>query len=254
MATGTTSSTLEIGTTFTPSFLLSIGASGTLGLSSSASGTIIQNGVISGTLGLSSSAQAFARYAADVLSQLGLSSSASSVFTVRVDTRSVLWLSDSVSRPQPDRTQYSVSLDTGAAAEYDGFDFAGYARGDNGTYAYADGKVYRLRPGTDDGAAVTASIDFGTVPLASSTEDNHIEDIFFGVDTDGVISAVLNVDGVEYEYPVITRGELIRAVLSRSVRGRSWNVSIRTTDATHFYLESVELHVGGTARWHTSRK
>ena len=162
---------------------------------------------------------------------------------------SLLALSDSsVASSTLDR-QYAVNIATGAVSPYTGFGFSAYARCGQETFGSKTDGLYRIRRGDDNGTPISADIDLGELDIGSRTKLKHIEDMFLGVDTDGNVTVTTKVDGVEYTYDVLRRGELMRAVLSRSLRGRSWNVRINVADASILDLEFVEIHTGTTLRW-----
>jgi hypothetical protein len=149
-------------------------------------------------------------------------------------------------------TQYAVNITTGALTTYTGYDFLRYATAGQTSFgAKADG-VYRIRPGDDDGAPRPVYIDFGTL-LVDSPLVKSIEMVNLAVDTDGQVFVRLVTGHSDKLYRVVSRQEASRAVTSRGVGGRSWNVSLEVEDSTDFVLDMVELSVATSSRRWASR-
>lgn len=143
--------------------------------------------------------------------------------------------------------QYAINVLTGAVTTYNGFDFLGYAKAGTNVYAYKPDGVYLLRAGDDDGLPIEIDIDFGTSSYGAATLKN-VEDVYFGLATDGEVYMRANTDGVEHTYHVIDRGATMRALMARGVSGRRWNLALEVVDATEFELDLVEVRVSTSRR------
>lgn len=81
-----------------------------------------------------------------------------------------------------------------------------------------------------------------------------VEAVNLAVDSDGQMFVRLVTGDSDRLYRVVHREEISRAVASRGVGGRSWNVSLEVEDSTDFVLDMVELSVAtGSRRWASRR-
>jgi hypothetical protein len=148
--------------------------------------------------------------------------------------------------------QYAVNVLTSALTNYSGFKFTAFASVGQTLYgAKADG-VYRARAGDDDGATLNAYVDFGTSDFGASTVKS-VEAVYLGVATDGELYARMETGTHSRLYRVVPRGDMMRAKPAAGVNARLWNVSLEIVDVTEFELDLVEIQVGVSSRRWTSR-
>ena len=225
--------------------------SNTLSLSDAYSTSIgYASAVDSSQLALSSYASATITVSGVVDSVLGLASSVAAAYNVVASTMSTLLLSDTSGVVNSRRVQYAVNANTGGVAEYSGFDFDGFTRSGQRTYAFTPTGVFALAPGADDaGQPIDASVDFGDKTLGS-VGNKFIEYVHLGVDTDGTVDVTLVADGVSRTYPAATRDGMTRAPTAKGIVGRKWGVHVAIKDATRAELDAVDIEVGvNGSRW-----
>jgi hypothetical protein len=143
--------------------------------------------------------------------------------------------------------QFAVNAITNSLTTYSGFDFDAFARTSDQTYAAREDGVYLIRPGDDNGEPIDIFLDFGATTHGTTTVKT-VEDVFFGMTTDGQVFLRANVDGVEHLYQVEQRGETTKALMSRGAWGRRWNLSLEVIDAVDFELDFVEVMVAASVR------
>lgn len=184
-----------------------------------------------------------------VIDALVLQDSYSFTQVVQALIQSGLAISGSSTAAQRALMQYAVNVLTGALSTYSGFAFTGFAQAGNNVYGCKDDGVYVVRAGDDDGDPITIDIDFGATGYGQPTAKT-IEAAYLGVATDGQVYLRANADGIERRYRVVQRGPIMRALLSRGVTGRRWNLAIEVVDATEFELDLVEIMVAvNNRRW-----
>lgn len=148
--------------------------------------------------------------------------------------------------------QYAVNVQTSALTTYVNFDFQSYANVGQDLYGSKPDGVYRVRQGDDDGQGINAYIDFGTSTFGS-TKVKSLGATYLGVATDGQLYLRVETETTDKLYRVIQRGPIMRAVPSKGIGARQWNVSLEVADATEFEMDTLEIQVGvSSGRW-TSR-
>lgn len=148
--------------------------------------------------------------------------------------------------------QYAVNVQTSAITTYVNFDFLAYANVGQDLYGAKPDGVYLVRPGSDDGAGINAFIDFGTSTFGS-TKVKSVSAAYLGVATDGELYLRMETEDTDKLYRVVQRGHIMRALPSKGIAARQWNVSLEVVDATEFEIDTLEIQVGvSSGRW-TSR-
>lgn len=183
-----------------------------------------------------------------VFEALALGSNVSAVRALTAVVRSGLLLGGDASRGSANQ-QYAVNALTAALSTYTGFNFNSYAMAGGQSFASRQDGVYIMRPGDDDGAPISVTIDFGEFEYGSIKAKN-VEDIFLGLTTDGEVIVTLRADGTDYAYKAIQRGAHHLVEASKGVNARRWNMVLESVDATEFVLDSMEHIVNlSTRRW-----
>lgn len=146
-----------------------------------------------------------------------------------------------------ERAQYAVNQNTGAPTQYVGFDFSGFAWTGTQLYGSRPDGVYLVRPGDDDGQALSGMIDFGASDYGTS-QAKRVDSVYFGMHTDACVTLRLATDSGDHRYPVSRNGPMSRAVGAKGASGRLWNMRLDFEEATHFELDTTEALVGASTR------
>lgn len=151
--------------------------------------------------------------------------------------------------PNYQPVQYAVNVLTSALTTYVNFDFASFTNVGQQLYGSKRDGVYLVRPGDDDGEPISGVIDFGTMTF-NSTKIKSVSMVYLGVDTDGQLYVRMQTSTTDKLYRVVQRGDIMRAVPSKGIGSRQWNVSLEFVDATQFELDTLELLPGiSSGRW-----
>lgn len=158
-----------------------------------------------------------------------------------------LRVSDAADFGRRDPLQYAVNVATGALTSYQGFDFSSFARIGGQLYgAKADG-IYLIAGEGDDGAPISAWIDFGDDDMDESYV-KQIDVAWLGLGTDAQCFLRVTADSGRERIYRVQGASTRRAKLKSGVRGRTWRVVLELVDASYAKLDFVELNVGLTQR------
>lgn len=160
-----------------------------------------------------------------------------------------LRLRSTLDTTERDLIQYALNVDTGGVARYTGYDFSGFAKAGQVTYGWNKRGVYALGHDTDDGAPISAQVDFGRMGGAD-LKAKHIEGLFLGIHTDGKVYVRLRspVDGKDRVYRARQRRESSRVNVGRGLTARRWDFILEVVDASNVELDSIEFISGVSAR------
>lgn len=144
--------------------------------------------------------------------------------------------------------QYALNLGTGGVSRYTGYEFSGYCSTDTATYAWDNDKLYLLGGDSDDGTAISGTVDLGQLPTGTLMS-SHMEGVYLGIATDGTVYARITADGKpERVYRAVQRGRSTRVNTGKGVTARKWNVSFEIVDASHVELDSIQFVLNAAAR------
>ena len=182
-----------------------------------------------------------------IFDNLGLSYTLTFQQAMEAFIRAGLLIAGDTSSARRMAVQFAVNALTNSLTTYSGFDFDDFARTSDQTYAARPDGVYLIRPGDDNGEPIDIFLDFGAMTYGTTTVKT-IEDVFFGMTTEGQVFLRANVDGIEHTYRIEQRGETTKALMSRGTWGRRWNLSLEVIDAVDFELDFVEVMVAASVR------
>lgn len=173
-----------------------------------------------------------------------------------VDARAVLYaaieaglvFSDDARSVRGELLQYVTNVLTGAVARYSGFGFDGFCHVGMDTYAWRRDGLYKVGAETDNGALISAIIDFAADDF-DTAQRKRLDAVFFGISTDGCMFAKVTDDtGCSVTYRVLPRGSEARANTQRGNSSRHWRLQLQIIDASYAELDNVEWVVGATGR------
>lgn len=157
-------------------------------------------------------------------------------------------VSDDAAATRATLLQYATNLVTGAVSRYDGFDFQGFCSVGLDTYGWKADGLYKIGAETDDGALISALVDFAANDF-DTAQRKRMDAVFFGLSTDGeMLAKVTDDNGDAVTYRVMPRGSEARANMQRGDSSRYWRVQLQIIDATYAELDNVEWVVGATGR------
>lgn len=173
-----------------------------------------------------------------------------------VDAQAVLFaaiesglaFSDDAASVRGELLQYATNVLTGAVARYSGFGFDGFCSVGLDTYGWKKDGLYKIGADTDNGALISAIVDFAASDF-DTAQRKRLDAVFFGLSTDGEILAKVTDDyGDAVTYRVMPRGSEARANTQRGGSSRYWRLQLQIIDATYAELDNVEWVVGSTGR------
>lgn len=144
--------------------------------------------------------------------------------------------------------QYATNLATGAVTRYEGFTFDGFCRVGMNTYAFRKEGLYLVESTSDDGAPITAQIDFPAEDFGS-TQGKRIGNLFLGLQTDGYVYArTVEDSGQEMNGTAYRRRSEMRADFGRGRASRHWRLRLDIVEASTAELDNIEWVVVATGR------
>lgn len=157
-------------------------------------------------------------------------------------------MSDDAASTRATLLQYATNLVTGAVSRYEGFDFQGFCSVGMDTYGWKSDGLYKVGAETDNGALISAMVDFAANDF-DTAQRKRMDAVFFGLSTDGdMLAKVTDDNGDSVTYRVMPRGSEARANMQRGDSSRYWRVQLQIIDATYAELDNVEWVVGATGR------
>lgn len=228
-------------------------ASATLELSTFAGGKALVYGPpAQSTLQLSTFADARVHVHGEAaFAYLALSTFAGSRHTVTGSARAELLLStvvygDGATREPP---QYAVNALSGALSRYQGFGFDSFASCGQALYGARANGVYLIGADDDNGVPISARADLG-LHRFDIARTKVLSAVWIGAETDGEASVRLRTGGQDYTYRALGKGEMLRAVPGKGLKGRGWRIELEVNDATQARVDMVELSAGiSDRRW-----
>jgi len=186
---------------------------------------------------------------ARLVESLVLSSSARANFILHAVLRSGLIISDYSSQSRNEAIQYATNIATGAVTRYSGFGFTNFCRVGQDLYGVRPDGLYKIDGSTDDGETLSALIDFAADDQGSP-RTKRMENVFFGIATDGVAYARLTDDfGRDAKYRLIQRDSSeARINPAKGVSSRYWRLRLEIEDATYAELDNIEWVAATGAR------
>lgn len=183
--------------------------------------------------------------------RIGINDSASIGSVIEILSREGINVSDSMSSlSRQESLQYAVNLSTGAASSYSGFNFKGFTRVGDVSYAWDDAGIYRIGSNTDNGKAISAMVDFGISDFGIANR-KVIPTAWLGLRTDGQVYLRVNSDGDNGDsviYKAIESKDTFKSAFGRGLAGRQWSIALEIKDSSFASLDSIELEISTSQR------
>lgn len=186
---------------------------------------------------------------AKLMETLALQSAASASMVFETIIRSGLLFSDFSSKSRNQALQYATNLLTGTVTRYDGFEFTSFCRVGSELWATRPDGLYKIGGSTDNGEFLSFLIDFAADDQGSP-RTKRLENIFFGITTDGQTLARLTDDfGREQTYRLIQRDSSeARINTAKGASSRFWHLRLEGVGATYAELDNIEWVAATGAR------
>lgn len=180
---------------------------------------------------------------------LALPTSASANMVLQAILRSALSLSDFSSKARNEALQYATNIATGAVTRYSGFGFNSFCRVGTDLWATRSDGLYKVGGSTDNGEFLSYLIDFAADDQGSP-RTKRLENIFFGISTDGYTYARLRDDfGREQTYRLTQRDSSeARIDPAKGASSRFWQLRLEGQDATYAEIDNIEWVAATGAR------
>jgi hypothetical protein len=180
---------------------------------------------------------------------LALPVNASANLVLETILRSGISLSDYSSRARNEAIQYATNIATGAVTRYSGFGFSSFCRVGTDLWATRPDGLYKIGGSTDNGEYLSYLIDFAADDQGSP-RTKRLENIFFGISTDGYTMARLKDDfGREFTYRLIQRDSSeARIETSKGASSRFWQLRLEGQAATYAEIDNIEWVAATGAR------
>ncbi|MFK3971114.1 hypothetical protein ACI2KS_10345 [Pseudomonas sp. NPDC087358] len=184
---------------------------------------------------------------------LALPSNASANLILETVLRSGLAISDYSSQSRNEALQYATNVATGAVTRYSGFGFNSFCRVGTDLWATRPDGLYKIGGDTDNGDLLSYLIDFAADDQGTP-RTKRLENIFFGIQTDGRTYARLTDDfGREQTYRLIQRDSSeARIETAKGASSRFWQLRLEGEEATYAEIDNIEW-VAATGSRRTKR-
>jgi hypothetical protein len=145
--------------------------------------------------------------------------------------------------------QYATNIATGAVTRYVGFGFTSFCRVGQVLYGVRQDGLYKIGGDTDDGKLLSFLIDFAAEDQGTA-RTKRLENIFFGITTDGQALARLKDDyGREITYKLIQRDSSeSRINTAKGVSSRYWHLRLEVEEASYAEIDNIEWVAATGAR------
>lgn len=180
---------------------------------------------------------------------LALPTAASANLVLETILSSGISISDYSSQARNEALQYATNIATGAVTRYSGFGFSSFCRVGTDLWATRPDGLYKVGGETDDGQLLSFLIDFAADDQGSP-RTKRLENIFFGIATDGQTYARLTDDfGREQSYRLIQRDSSeARINTAKGSSSRYWQLRLEGVDASFAEIDNIEWVAATGAR------
>lgn len=204
---------------------------------------------ISESLQLGSVLEVVVAIDARLIEILALPTNASASMVLEAVLRSGLLVSDFSSQARNEALQYATNIATGAVTRYSGFGFNSFCRVGTDLWATKSDGLYKVAGETDNGELLSFLIDFAADDQGSQ-KTKRLENIFFGITTDGYTLARLTDDfGREQVYRLIQRDSSeARINTAKGASSRFWKLRLEGEAASYAEIDNIEWVAATGAR------
>ena len=137
---------------------------------------------------------------------------------------------------------WALHMDSMGSTRYEGYDFNSFMTIDGQTYGVNATGIHRLEGSTDDGAAIPASVDFGSLSFGTNSR-KALPYVYVGMSSTGKTVLKVESDGQTYYYTARDSTELMKShrfELGRGLRSTFYGLSL-TTDGEAFDLHNIDF-------------
>lgn len=137
---------------------------------------------------------------------------------------------------------WALHMDSMGSTRYEGFDFNSFMTIDGKTYGVNATGIHRLEGTTDDGAAIVAAVDFGSLSFGTNSR-KALPYVYVGMSSNGKTVLKVESDGRTYFYTARDSTELMKAHRfepGRGLRSTFYGLSI-TSDGDAFDLHNIDF-------------
>lgn|GEM_PF-2374519 len=145
--------------------------------------------------------------------------------------------------------QYVTNIATGAVTRYTGYGFGSFCRVGQDLYATRADGLYKVGGSTDNGDLLSCLIDFAANDLGAN-QTKRLENIFFGISTDGRAYARLEDDfGRQFSYRLIQRDSSeARIDTAKGASSRFWKLRLEIEEVSYAEIDNIEWVAATSAR------
>jgi hypothetical protein len=186
---------------------------------------------------------------AKLLEVLALPSFADANMVLEAVLSSGISISDYSSQARNEALQYATNIATGAVTRYSGFGFNSFCRVGTELWATRPDGLYKIGGDTDNGQLLSYLIDFAADDQGNP-RTKRLENIFFGISTDGRTYARLKDDfGREQTYRLIQRDSSeARINTAKGASSRFWQLRLEGEEASYAEIDNIEWVAATGAR------
>lgn len=137
---------------------------------------------------------------------------------------------------------WALNMDVMGSTRYEGFDFNSFMTIDGQTYGVNATGIHRLEGSTDDGAAIPAAVDFGSLSFGTNSR-KALPYVYVGMSSTGKTVLKVESDGHTYYYTARDSTELMKShrfELGRGLRSTFYGLSL-TSDGDVFDLHNIDF-------------
>lgn len=180
----------------------------------------------------------------DVLTALTADSSASSTAILQAVMTTVLQGSSFTPLLEQGAETWIVNAESGATSFYENFSFNSFGVSAGRLYGARSDGIYLLEGDTDDGAAIRASLSFGSTDFKTA-QLKRMEYAYIGVASSGTMYLKVKVQGgAEYTYAARRSDDYMavqRVDVGRGLRASFYEFELYNSDGCDFELNTVEF-------------
>jgi len=142
-----------------------------------------------------------------------------------------------------DGVVWVVNTDTGASSQYEQYGFNSFFKRDGISYGVADDGIYKLEGDDDEGASISALVNFGKSNFGVSFK-KKVPYFYIGIGSDDLMYLKCNVDGSEYIYEMRSSSTAVknhRVDPGKGLEGNYWNLELINKEGADFVIATVQF-------------
>ncbi len=136
-----------------------------------------------------------------------------------------------------------VNTETGASSQYEQYGFNSFFKRDGISYGVADDGIYKLDGDDDEGANISALVNFGKSDFGISFK-KKVPYFYIGIGSDGLMFLKCDVDGSEYIYEMRSSSTDMknhRVDVGKGFEGTYWNTTLLNKEGADFVIATVQF-------------